>query len=147
MVPQGTVFGDLSWRFIGLSVEAGLAGSTQLQLAPAIINASTQWATVSARTMWTPLERVMLELQLGARLTRVAALATGISDARAEQVALVVGASGSLGATIMLVGPLGIVLRATGTVREPVRLVVDQVGVVELGPLEGAVHAGVVARW
>lgn len=146
VLPNGVFLLDATYRFIGVALEAGLTGSLQRAVPPATIVASSQWLTASARFAVTVLERVLLEALVGARFTRVAARATGVNQLEPEQTALLIGGAASLGATVRIAGPLGVFLRATAHLFQPARLIVTNIGSVDVGPLDASVQAGAVLR-
>lgn len=148
VVPQGLLSVDVTRRWFGVALDVGLSGNVSRQVPPGAVTSSWQWLSLSARAVWEPLRRVSLDAQLGVRAHRIVALATGYAETKPEQQLLSVGAVGSVGASVRIVGPVGLTVRATGVVKPPERFTIDNLGaVLDLGTLEGGVHAGVVVRW
>ncbi|MBE2252720.1 MAG: hypothetical protein IAE78_24530 [Myxococcus sp.] len=148
VLPQGLLALEVSRGWFGVALDVGLSGQLARDVAPGRVSASWQWVTLSARATWAPLGRVLLDAQLGARAHRVGAFATGFSETKPEQQLLSLGLAGSVGGSVFVLGPVGLVVRATGVVKPPERFTIDNLGaVLDLGGLEGAVHAGVFARW
>lgn len=148
VLPQGLLSFDLVWRWLGVAVDLGLSGGVKQTVAPGEIVASWQWLSLSGRAVWSPTERLLLDLQLGARAHRLVASATGFTMNEPAQSLFSVGGVGSVGASLRLLGPFGVVVRATGVLKPPERFVITNVPqALDFGPLEGAVHAGLFARW
>lgn len=148
IVPQGLLSVDVTRGWFGAALDVGLSGNVSRQVAPGAVTSSWQWLSLSARAVWEPLRRVSLDAQLGGRAHRIVALATGYAETKPEQQLLSLGAVGSVGASVRIVGPVGLTVRATGVVKPPERFTIDNLGaVLDLGMLEGGVHAGVVVRW
>ena len=148
IVPQGLLSLDVTRGWFGAALDVGLSGNVSRQVAPGAVTSSWQWLSLSARAVWAPLQRVTLDAQLGVRAHRIVAVATGYAETKPSQQLFSVGAVGSVGASVRIVGPVGLTVRATGVVKPPERFTIDNLGaVLDLGSLEGGVHAGVVVRW
>ncbi|MBL8937253.1 MAG: hypothetical protein JNM69_22020 [Archangium sp.] len=148
VLPQGLLSFDLGWRWLGVAVDIGLSGAVKQAVAPGEVVASWQWLSFSGRAVWSPTERLLLDVQLGARAHRLVASATGFTMNEPAQSLLSVGGVGSVGASLRLLGPFGVVMRATGVLKPPERFVITNVPQsLDFGALEGAVHAGLFARW
>lgn len=148
VLPQGLLSFDLVWRWLGVALDVGLSGGVRQPVAPGEIVASWQWLSLSGRAVWSPTERLLLDVQLGARAHRLVASATGFTMNEPAQTLFSVGGVGSLGASLRLLGPFGVTVRATGVLKPPERFVITNVSqALDFGSLEGAVHAGLFARW
>ncbi|MDP3235576.1 MAG: hypothetical protein Q8N26_22520 [Myxococcales bacterium] len=148
IVPQGLLSVDVSRGWFGAALDVGLSGDVSRQVPPGAVSSSWQWLSLSARAVWEPLRRVWLDAQVGVRAHRIVAVATGYAETKPEQQLLSLGAVGSVGASVRIVGPVGLTVRASGVVKPPERFTIDNLGaVLDLGTLEGGVHAGVVVRW
>ena len=148
IVPQGLLSVDVSRGWFGVALDVGLSGDVSRQVPPGAVSSSWQWLSLSARAVWEPLRRVSLDAQVGVRAHRIVAVATGYAETKPEQQLLSLGAVGSVGASVRIVGPVGLTVRASGVVKPPERFTIDNLGaVLDLGSLEGGVHAGVVVRW
>ncbi|MDX2010543.1 MAG: hypothetical protein SFW67_10150 [Myxococcaceae bacterium] len=148
VLPAGQLVVDLTRGWLGVAIDVGLSGATTSTQDGGTARSSWQWASASARLAIPIRDRLLLEAQVGVRGYRVLASATGFEQVDPEQVLLSVGAAGSVGASFRVVGPLGITLRLTGTTRRPESFFISQLGsVLETGPLEGSVMAGLVARF
>jgi hypothetical protein len=148
IVPQGVVSVDVARGWFGAALDVGLSGTLSRQVAPGTVSSSWQWVSLSARAVWAPLPRLLFEVQLGARGQRIVAVAKGYSETKPEQQQLSVGAVGSLGVCVLIIGPVGLTVRATGVIKPRERFIIDNLGpILDLEALEGGVHAGVVARW
>lgn len=148
IVPQGLLSVDATRGWFGAALDVGLSGNVSRQVPPGAVTSSWQWLSLSARAVWAPLQRVSLDAQLGVRAHRIVALASGYAETKPEQQLFSVGAVGSIGASVRLVGPVGLTVRASGIVKPLERFTIDNLGaVLDLGSLEGGVHAGVVVRW
>ncbi len=148
VLPQGLLTLDVTRGWFGAALDVGLSGAVSRQVAPGAVTSSWQWLSLSARAGWSPLQRVSLEAQLGLRGHRIAAVASGYSETKPQQQLVSVGAVGSVGASVRILGPVGLTLRATGVLKPPERFTIENLGpVLDLGALEGGVHAGVVVRW
>jgi hypothetical protein len=148
VLPQGLLSLDATWRWLGVALDVGLSGALSRQVAPGSVSASWQWLSLSARAAWPVTRRLLLDVQVGARVHRLSASAAGFSQVEPPQALLSVGGVASVGASFTLVGPVGVSLRGSGALRPPERFVITDLGpVLDLGAFEGAVFAGVVTRW
>lgn len=148
VLPQALLSFDLVWRWLGVALDVGLSGGVKQTVAPGEVVASWQWLSLSGRAVWSPTERLLLDVQLGARAHRLVASATGFTMNEPAQSLFSVGGVGSIGASVRLLGPFGVTVRATGVVKPPERFVITNVPqALDFGALEGAVHAGLFARW
>jgi len=148
VLPQGLLSLDVTRGWFGVALDVGLSSNVSRQVSPGTVNSSWQWLSLSARAAWSPLQRVSLEAQLGLRGHRIVAVASGYAETKPEQQLSSIGAVGSVGASVRILGPVGLTLRATGVLKPPERFTIDNLGaVLDLGSLEGGVHAGVVVWW
>lgn len=148
VLPQGLLSIDLVWRWVGVALDVGLSGGVKQTVAPGEVIASWQWLTLSGRAVWAATERLQLDVQLGARAHRLVASATGFTQNEPAQTLFSIGGVGSLGASLRLLGPVGVTVRASGVVKPPERFVITNVQqALDFGAFEGAVHAGLFVRW
>lgn len=148
VLPTGLFTFDITRGLFGAALDVGLSRETSAERSPGTVASSWQWLSVSARLAIPLLERLLVEVQLGVRVYRVTARASGFEVVSPEQVLLSVGAVGSVGVSFRVVGPVGVSLRLVGNTRRAESFRVDGLGpVLETGPFEGSALAGLVARF
>ena len=148
LLASGQLVADVVRGWLGVAVDVGLSSATSDAREEGRASSSWQWASLSARVAVPVRERLLLEVQVGVRGYRVVASATGFAQVDPEQQLWAVGAVGSVGASLRLVGPFGLTLRLSGNTRRSETFFVANLGpVLQTGPLEGSALLGIVARF
>lgn len=77
---RGQASVTLAFHRLGFSLDAGFDSARERSLGTVSVSSTTQWASLNALLYFHPLDRLRLELSLGARLWRITATTTGADE-------------------------------------------------------------------
>lgn len=146
VTPSGTLVADLGLGLFGVSLDGILDGNATLSADPGTLTFGSQSLTLSARARAT-FGRVSADLGLGVRGVRLVATSAGFTT-NGSQVLLSLGPAVTATMWVHLLGPLLLMVRASGALRLPSdQLIVDGGPTFTLGIWQLGVVAGLSIAW